>query len=127
MIGEQKPSLEELRHYGVKGMKWRKRRIGLVEVDAHKVEPGIKPFPGGKGRIPIFRRPMTDGKITDASQIKIPEGRRHHNAAIDAWLRNIKNQRLIAEAGKQKTDDILGVVGALPVPAPTLRPEVHSD
>lgn len=30
MVGDEKPSLEELAHYGIKGMKWNVRRGGLL-------------------------------------------------------------------------------------------------
>lgn len=113
MIGVKKPSLEELRHYGVPGMRWRSRKVQIPERNTIVMKP--KPTMGLLRPIIRNKQSLDTPKITDASQIKIPEGRRHHNAQIDKWLRDIKAQRLLVENGQKKTDDILAAVGAIPV------------
>ena len=94
---ENKPSLDELAHYGVKGMKWR------VHKDS-RIRPSnwMTAKPGSETEARIIRESKAQEKVIKAKTVTAYNKALEEQAAIQ-----IKNRQKRIKFGEAKTRDLL--------------------
>jgi hypothetical protein len=109
LVGDEKPSLEDLAHHGVKGMKWGVVRKNLNDVHAEKVRAGIR----------INERVASGkGSRTDKAKVALgtPVGRLATRGLKGAAAKNAQLQRdhlKHLDTGKATVHDVLQKYGSL--------------
>jgi hypothetical protein len=111
MMGQEKPSLEELAHHGVKGMKWGKRR-GLTDVHNEKVTKSI-----------AINNRVASGKGSFGDKFKVAQTTTLVGLAANKGLKGVaaKNERILKEHkarienGQRKIRDGLAIYGGASV------------
>lgn len=111
IIGEVKPSLEELSHYGIVGMKWGRRKGGLGERFKGALADHNQQATAILTRMKEGRGKHLDEKIAGAYATATHLGRGRRNKAIDKRLGDLKAQRERLDKGKLKVRDILDIIG----------------
>jgi hypothetical protein len=115
MMKEEKPYLEELRHYGTKGMKWGTRRGSL----GSRLKGGLADRNHNTSvRLTRIREGRAIGvgeKLDSAVSTALSGGKTRRNKNIDKQLNALKAQRERLKKGKLKTGDILEIAGSVPI------------
>lgn len=103
----EKPSLDELAHYGVRGMKWGVRRGGLGARFKGALSDRNQQQTAILTRMKEGRGKGLDEKLGAAISTAANLGRNRRNKVIDKQLGKLEDQKRRIESGKLKARDIL--------------------
>lgn len=111
MTYSDKPSLEELAHYGIRGMKWGVRRGGLGDRFKGALADRNQQTTAILTRAREKRGASVGERIGRGIGVGLHGGTERYNRQVDKGLGALKDQKKRLESGKLKVGDYLELIG----------------